>query len=108
MKWLGWRLYTASQNRLCTDVITKKEFAAAVFDLEHKVFVIYVAALNIDLGDKINSSKNAQIAHSKVDNAITKVPSRDTDFADVFLSKLAVELLKYTRINDYPIEVVDN
>ncbi len=52
--------------------------------------------------------KRAQIAHLKADEAPTKVPSEYTDFADVFSPKLAAELSKHTRINDYAIELVDD
>ncbi len=52
--------------------------------------------------------KRAQIAHLKVDEALTKVPSKYADFADVFLSKLAVELLEYTKINNHTIKLVDD
>ena len=41
------------------------------------------------------SSKKAQIAHIKADKAFTKVFSKYTGFADVFKSKLAIELIKY-------------
>ena len=53
-------------------------------------------------------SRKAQIAHLKADKAPTKVSSKYADFIDVFLLKLAIKLLKYTRINNYAIELVDN
>lgn len=39
----------------------KKEFTAAVLDLNHEVFVVYVAVLNIifDIGDEIYPSTKA-------------------------------------------------
>ena len=56
----------------------------------------------------MHPSKRAQIAYLKADETLTKVPSKYADFADVFCSKLAVELLKYMRINDHTIELVDD
>ncbi len=53
-------------------------------------------------------SRRAQIAHLKADEASTKVLSKYTDFADVFLPKLAVELLEHTKINNHAIELVDD
>ena len=53
-------------------------------------------------------SKKAQIAYLKVDEALTKVSNKYANFADVFSPKLAVELLEYTRINDYTIKLVDD
>ena len=52
--------------------------------------------------------KKAQIAHLKVDKVSTKVSSKYTNFVDIFLPKLAAKLHKYTRINNYAIELVDN
>ena len=52
--------------------------------------------------------KKVQIAHLKADEALTKVPSKYTNFADVFSLKLAVELLEHTRINDHAIKLVDD
>ncbi len=53
-------------------------------------------------------SRRAQIAHLKTDEAPTKVPSKYTDFADVFSPKLAAELPEHTGINDHAIELVDD
>ena len=52
--------------------------------------------------------KKTQIVYLKVDKASIKIPSKYTDFADVFLSKLAIELLKYIEINNYAIKLVDD
>ena len=49
-------------------------------------------------------SKKAQIAHLKADEAFIKVFNKYGNFEDIFSSKLAIELPKYTRINDYAIE----
>ncbi len=76
--------------------------------MKHKTFIVNVAALSVDLSDEVHPSRRAQIAHWKVDEALTKVPSEYADFADVFLSKLAIELLKHTRINDHAIELMDD
>ncbi len=56
----------------------------------------------------MHPSKRAQIAHLKVDEAPTKVPSEYANFADVFLPKLAAELSEHTGINDHAIELVDD
>ncbi len=52
--------------------------------------------------------KRAQIAHLKLDKALTKVPSKYADFTDVFSPKLTAELQEHTGINDRAIELVDN
>ncbi len=53
-------------------------------------------------------SKKAQIAYLKTNEAPTKVSSEYTDFAGVFLPKLAAKQPKHTRINNHAIELVDN
>ncbi len=90
------------------ELIGKKEFTAAALDLEHEAFVVHVAALSIDLSDEVHPSRKAQIAHLEVDESPTEVPSEYTDFADVFLPKLAAELSEHTGINDHAIELVDD
>ncbi len=56
----------------------------------------------------MHPSRGAQIAHLKADEALSKVPSKYADFGDIFFLKLAVKLPKYTEINDYTIELVDD
>ncbi len=56
----------------------------------------------------MHPSKRAQIAHLKVDEAPSKVPSKYADFADVFSPKLATKLPEHTRIDDHTIELVDD
>ncbi len=53
-------------------------------------------------------SKKAQIAHLKADEALFEVPSKYTNFANVFSPKLTVELPEYTGINNHTIKFVDN
>ena len=72
-------------------------------NLEYKVFVIHIVALNINLGDKMHLSKKAQIANLKADEALIKIPRKYANFANIFLPKLTTKLLKYTRINNHAI-----
>ncbi len=86
----------------------EERFVAVALDLEHKAFVVHVAAFSVDLGDEVNPSRRNQMAHLKADEAPTKVPSKYADFADVFSPKLAAELSEHTGINDHAIELVDD
>ena len=90
------------------ELIKKKEFAAAVFDPEHEVFIIHVAALSVDSDDEVHLSKSAQIAHLKMDKTPIKVSSKYADFADIFLSKLATGLPEHTRMNNHAIKIMDS
>ena len=89
-------------------MIGKKEFAAAALDPEDEVFVIHIAALRVNLGDKVHPSKRAQIAYLKTDKASNKVSSEYADFVDVFFLKLATELPKKMGINDYTIKLIND
>ena len=99
---LQWRSYTTGDVLPTTrqiELIKKKTFAVATFDLKHKIFVVHVAALSVDLGDEVNPSKKAQIAHLKVDKAPIEVLSKYADFADIFSPKLAAKLPEH-RVNN--------
>ena len=80
----------------------------AALDLKYKIFVIYVATLNVNLSDEMYPSKKAQIAHLKLNKAPIKVFSKYTDFVNIFSSKLVVKLFKYMKINNHIIQLVDN
>ena len=59
---LQWRSYTIGDVFPTTrqvKLIGKKEFAAAALNPEHKTFVLYVAALSVDLGDGVHFLKRA-------------------------------------------------
>ena len=83
-------------------------FAIAAFDLEHKVFMVHIAALSVNLGNEVHLLKKVQIAHLKADKAFIKVFSKYTKFIDIFLLKLVVKLPKYIKINNHAIELVDD
>ena len=83
-----------------------KKFARIVSDLKHKIFIVYVATLSVNSGDKLHPLKTAQITYLKVNEAFTKVSNKYADFADVFSPKLAAKLLKHMRINNYAIKLV--
>ncbi len=108
---LQWRSYITGDILPTTrqiKLIGKKEFAVAALDPKHETFVIHIAAFSEDLGDKMHPSKKTQITQLKADEALTKVPSKYTNFTDVFLPKLAAELPKYTGINNHSIKLVDD
>ena len=90
------------------ELIGKKEFAAAAFDLKYKAFVVHKAVFSVDLSDEVHPSKKGSNSHLKVDKAVSKVPSKYVDFGDVFSPKLAVDLPKYTEINNHVIELENN
>lgn len=87
-------------------MIRKKEFATATLDLDDRVFIIHIVSIIRASLDLMYPFYKAQIALLKSDKAPTAIPSKYTDFADVFFADLAVELLEDTGINDYTIELI--
>ena len=87
----------------------KKKFAAVAFDLRHETFVIYIACLkSLSQEGNIHPFYRAKIAALVINEASTSIPTRYSDFADIFFPELASELLKYTGINDHAIKLVDD
>ena len=78
--------------------------------MEYKIFVIQITVFNIsfDIDNKIHLSKKAQIAYLKTTKISIKVPSKYANFANIFLSKLTVELSKYMDINNYTIKLIND
>ena len=112
---LRWRTYTTKETFSTTrriELVGKKEFAAIALDPESETFIIYVASLSSDASP--NSSplniylfRRPQISDLIAEEAPTKVPTKYSDFADVFFSDLASELPEYTGINNHAIKLVD-
>lgn len=65
----------------------KKSAIAALINLNHNAFIIYVGIVNInfDINNKVHSLKRAQIAYLKIYNTSTKVFLEYADFIDVYL-----------------------
>lgn len=83
-------------------------FAITTLDRQHKAFVVHIATLSIDSGDKVYPGKKTLIAYLKADEAPTKVYSKNAEFIDVFLRKFAVELSVHMGINNYAIKLLHN
>ena len=81
---------------------------AAAVNLKYKTFIIYIAALSIDLGDKVYLLRRIQILYLKVDAALTKISSKYADFANIFLPNLATEFFEYIGINNYTLKLVED
>ncbi len=104
---LTWRTYTAAKALPTTsrvELIDKREFARAALDKKSETFVIHISALE---ATTIHPSQAAQIAALQWDKAPTEIPAEYSDYADVFLSDLAMELPENTRMNEHAIELVE-
>lgn len=85
-----------------------KKFAAVVFNLKYMVFMVYIAAFNINSGNKIYLSKKVEIIHQTANKVTIKVTRKYIDFIYIFSIKFAIKLLKYTEIKYYTIELINN
>lgn len=88
------------------ELVRKKKFATAILDLNHKTFIIYIAFLAP--GSEVNLFCRSQIAFLKTDETSTFVLFEYTNFVDVFSKDLVAKLLEYTKINNYPIDLVED
>lgn len=76
--------------------------------MKYEIFVIHIATISINSGYIVYLLSQPKIVYLKVNSSSIKVSNKYTDFADIFLLKLAAKLLKYMRINDDAIELVEN
>ena len=103
---LWWKTYTTEEALPTTrrvELVGKKEFAAAVLDLEHKTFVGHIASLSLVPG--IHSDREAQIASLLTEEV--KIPGEYSDFTDVFSEEKALVLPERTELNEHAINLED-
>lgn len=107
---LMWRLYITIKSILTTrwvELVVKKNFVAAFFNLEDEIFVVHIAFLDISDTNKIPLFNRTQIISLKVNEVATVVSVKYSNFADVFFLELPAKLSKYTKINNQIINFVD-
>ena len=88
------------------EIIDKNEFAAVALNADDKTFVVYVAALAELTTMPIYPFCQVQVA--ALTSEETRIPAEYSDFSNVFFLDFAAKLLEYTRINDHPINLLDN
>ena len=78
-------------------------------DANSETFMMHVAALDIKgINITVYSFRTAQIGLLKANKAPTTILTKYSDYTDIFLSKLAAKLSKYTSINNHAIELEDS
>ena len=106
---LVWRTYTAAEALPTTrrvEIIDKREFTAAVLNADDEIFMVYVAVLVEPTSMPIHLSRQTQVA--VLTSEETGIPAEYSDFSNVFSSDSAAELPEYTRINNHPIDLLDD
>lgn len=88
----------------------KKQFIATVFDPESKIFVVQIAYLNSVMlnNTDINLFYSFQIANFITKKVLTKIFAKYVKFVNMVSLDLAFKLSKYTKINDYAMELIDS
>ena len=110
---LQWKTYTTKKALPTTrrvKLVGKKEFAAAALDPKHETYVVHIVSLSstplITLLD-VHPFRGPQISSLITKEAPMKVPAKYLDFANIFSSDLASELLEHSGINDHTIKLVN-
>lgn len=105
---LKYRLYTIVKTLLSTkwiELIKQKEFAIIALNLDNKTFLIHILFFASFIS--INPSHRAQIVLLKTDKTFIAIISKYIDFINIFFLVLTIYLLKYIKINNYAIELID-
>ena len=104
-----WRTYTAAEALPITkkvEIINKKKFAVVVLNANNEIFVMYIAVLAEPTTMPIYPSYQAQVA--SLNSEETEIPAEYSDFSNVFSLDSTAELPEHTRINNHPINLLDN
>ena len=88
------------------EIIDKKEFASVALNADNKIFVMHVAALAQSMTIPIYLFCQAQV--DTLTSKETEIPVEYSNFSDVFSSDFVAELPEHTRINDHPIDLLNN
>lgn len=73
-------------------------------DSNEKTFAVYMLAL--EATKDVYPSRAVQIAVLQWDKALTKIPAKYANYADVFLFDLAMELSENTGIKEHAIKPI--
>ena len=88
------------------EIIDKKKFVVAALNVDNKAFVIFIAALAERRTIPIYFSYQAQVA--MLTNKEIGILVEYSNFSNVFSSNSAAELPEHTKINNHPINLLDD
>ena len=88
------------------EIINKKEFAAAALNADDETFVVHVAAMTEPITMPIYLSRQAQVPMLMSEE--TGIFAEYSEFSNIFSPDSAAELSKHTRINNHPIDLLDD
>ena len=88
------------------EIIDKSEFVAVAMNADKEIFVIHIAALAEPTTMPIHPFCQAQVV--ALTSEKTGIPTEYSEFCNVFSSDSAVELPKYTKINNHSTNLLNN
>ena len=88
------------------EIINKKKSAVTALNASNKIFMVHVAALAEPTTILIHPSHQAQVV--LLTSEKTGIPVEYSDFSNDFSLNSMAQLSEYTRINDHPINLLDN
>ena len=103
------KIYTAAKALLTIkkmEIIDKKKSIVAALNVDDESFVVHIAALTEPTTIPIYPFRQAQVA--SLMSKETGISAKYSDFSNIFSSDFPAKLLKHNRINDYPINLLDN
>lgn len=90
-------------------MINKYKFVKVTLDKNSEMFIIYIITLETSqLVILVHLFQRSLLAALQLDMTTTKNFSRYVDYADVFSSDLAIELLKNTNMNEHIIKLIES
>lgn len=87
-------------------LINKREFVTMTLNENTKTFIVYIANLLIFLIINIDLFCQTEVGLLLVNKASVKVLFEYSNYGDIFLSELAIELTENISINKYAIELI--
>lgn len=90
----------------CVELLEKKKFAIVLLNLEYETFIVYIVSFSFIF--PTNADIYLSYRFLITTETYTKIWAKYANFANIFFLNLAFELLKYIKINDYVIMLVDS
>ena len=112
------KFYTTNEALSTTEqvqIINLRKFVIIQLDADRKTFMVYMAiwqqkvmAMDPIKKAQIKVQNGAQVRDLIFNKAPTEIPAEYSNYSNIFLVKNVAELLKYTKINDYAIELEED
>ena len=90
-----------------SSISQSKKFVIAVLDADSKTFVVHVTIRKQEKMP-VHSKKQAQVKAILFDETLTAVPTKYSDYSDIFLAENVAKLSENTGINKYAIKLEKN